>query len=60
MWVSTGCPNKFRICLMKRSEAQKSLRAKRATFTKKGEMSNFNDLTGSKFKITPFYWVNIL
>ena len=59
---------------MKRFEALKSLRAKRATFTKrpnkKGEISNFDDVTGSKFKISPFllgqnskftpiYWVKI-
>ena len=26
---------------------------------KKGEFSNFEYVTGSKFKITPFYWVKI-
>ena len=46
---------------MKRSEAQKSLRAKRATFTKrpgsKFKMSPF--LLGQNSKFTPFYWVKI-
>ena len=40
--------------------AQKSLRAKRAMFAerpkKKGKISNFNEVTGSKFKISPFCW----